>query len=108
MPFNRTTPNYKYIANFKLLFILVDAIQVSIDKVGMRKVTICLASRCFTLSFFSPGGGFPFPTLVGAGFFFVMKRFAAVGFRLYTGADDSDGAGRLGGLTVDLFASIAA
>ena len=37
-----------------------------------------------------------------------MKRFAAVGFRLYTGAlDDSDGAGRLGGLTVGLFASTA-
>jgi hypothetical protein len=37
-----------------------------------------------------------------------MKRFAAVGFRLNKGAlDDSDGAGRLGGLTVGLFASTA-
>jgi hypothetical protein len=38
----------------------------------------------------------------------VMKRFAVAGFRLYTGAfDDSDGAGRLGGLTVALIDSIA-
>jgi hypothetical protein len=67
-------------------FILVDAIQVSIDKVGMRKVPFVLQVAALR----SPSSPL------------------SAGFRLYTGAlDDSDGAGRLGGLTVGLFASTA-
>jgi len=38
----------------------------------------------------------------------VMKRFAAAGFRLYTGGfDGSIGAGRFGGLRDDLLDSVA-
>lgn len=79
-----------------IAILLRSLLRISVDELGN---TICLANRCFTLSFLSAVFG-PLSVPEADGFLFVMKMFAGVTFRFKTGGlAGSEGAGRfVGGL----------